>query len=240
MRLGRFTHLDSERILALVLKMQWERYYLEAKPPSSGSLLDALPHIGADDQRLLLKFQPGAGRTLDIPALYALFEQQGHLASGAGYHEEPFRVLVHRLIQVHGQLHASDSPELLAFVAHCRTERQLLAAANDSEQERFWRTKLMWMSADQELGNQLLELENQRLRNANLHQRWLATFGEDLVGTTPSASGTAPAGAPCAFLRSCLETTASSQAVSHQSTHCEINPGFAARHQALVVLAQTA
>ena len=41
-------------------------------------------------------------------------------------------------------------------------------------------------------------------------------------------------------LRSCLETTASSQAVSHQSNHCEINPGFAARHQALVVLAQTA
>ncbi|WP_373509980.1 hypothetical protein [Thiocapsa sp.] len=41
-------------------------------------------------------------------------------------------------------------------------------------------------------------------------------------------------------LRSCLETAVSSQAVSHQSDHRQMNPGFAGRHQAFVVLAEAA
>jgi transposase len=39
-------------------------------------------------------------------------------------------------------------------------------------------------------------------------------------------------------LRSCLETVVSSQAVSHQSDHRQMNPGFAGWHQTFVVLAE--
>lgn len=40
-------------------------------------------------------------------------------------------------------------------------------------------------------------------------------------------------------LRSCLETRGSSQSVGHQLDHCRIYPGFAGRHQAFVILAET-
>lgn len=39
-------------------------------------------------------------------------------------------------------------------------------------------------------------------------------------------------------LRSCLETLGSSQSVSHQFDHRQINPSFAGGHQALIILAE--
>lgn len=188
-RFARFFHLEFERALALVLKGQWEPYFAKRtffRTEFNGAqdcaeyvwatLFEALRD--ADQaQRHSTYFQPGADGGPDAAALYALFEDHGRYASQAGYDLGRFQTLVHELILNAGHLVASHSAELDALVRNQRAQQALLQDATASEQDQFWRAKLMWLEAQNTLGACLFDVETQRLENANLQYRWMKTFG---------------------------------------------------------------
>ncbi|OAD19778.1 hypothetical protein THIOM_004564 [Candidatus Thiomargarita nelsonii] len=171
-RLGCFFHLELERTLAMALKAQWEPFF------EKESRIDNLTAFPDEAKQLSLEFNPGYGRCADADALYDLFEEHSHYASEAGYDRDKFKTLIHQTIMAHGHLFGIRSLELDAFVAERRKEQALVKDASQSEQDEFWRAKLMWLEQRRILEQWLLELENQRLKNANIQQKWMATFGE--------------------------------------------------------------
>lgn len=191
-RAGRFFHLELERTLALVLKGQWERFFeVESRIDMEGKtkrkwasrfqslpLLEALKTFVAEACQLSLEFNPGLGRGADATGLFELFESLNGYASHAGYDGNNFKTLIHEMIMGYMHLFGINSPELLDFTAKKRKERELLKQASHSEQDDFWRAKLVWLASRRELENWLLTLENERLKAANLNQKWLAHFGE--------------------------------------------------------------
>lgn len=145
----------------MALKAQWERFFEKES-------LTAFPD---EAKQLSLEFNPGYGRCADADALYDLFEDHNHYASEAGYDRDKFKTLIHQTIMAHGHLFGIRSLELDAFVAERRKEQALVKDASQSEQEEFWRAKLMWLEQRRILEQWLLELENQRLKNANVQQK---------------------------------------------------------------------
>jgi len=191
-RLGIFFRLAFERILAMVLKGQWERFFeKESRIDNNGgknrawahsfqqlNLLEALVAFPEEAKQLSLEFNPGYGRCANAEALFDLFEQHNQAATKAGYDLAKFNTLINQMIMAHAHLLGIHSPELDAFIAERHKEQALIKDSSQEEQDEFWRAKLIWLEQQNILENWLLQLENQRLKNANIHQKWAATFGE--------------------------------------------------------------
>ncbi|MFA5285224.1 MAG: hypothetical protein WC347_06480 [Smithellaceae bacterium] len=178
-RFGIFFHLNFFKILALVLKGQWERYFSKEmnKNKDGRDLFDILRRSPKDAMELSPRFKPGMNRTSDKKKLYGFFEEHGGLASKAGYDEEKFNILIDQMILSYCYLFGSCSPELDDFIKKQREEQTALLAASDDLNEEFWIKKCSWLELQNDLGNRLLELENNRLKVANVKQKWLETFG---------------------------------------------------------------
>ncbi|OAD18852.1 hypothetical protein THIOM_005542 [Candidatus Thiomargarita nelsonii] len=191
-RLGIFFQMAFERTLAMVLKGQWERFFeKESRIDNNGgknrewahsfqqlNLLEALVAFPEEAKQLSLEFNPGYGRCANAEALFDLFEQHKHAATEAGYDRAKFNTLINQMIMAHAHLLGNHSPELDAFIAERHKEQALIKDSSQEEQDEFWRSKLIWLEQQNILENWLLQLENQRLKNANIHQKWAATFGE--------------------------------------------------------------
>jgi len=191
-RLGIFFRLAFERILAMVLKGQWERFFeKESRIDNNGgknrawahsfqqlNLLEALVAFPEEAKQLSLEFNPGYGRCANAEELFDLFEKHNHAATEAGYDLAKFNTLINQMIMAHAHLLGIHSLELDAFIAKRQKEQALIKDSSQEEQDEFWRLKLIWLEQQNELENLLLQLENQRLNNANSHHKWIITFGE--------------------------------------------------------------
>jgi len=187
-RLGIFFRLEFERILAMVLKGQWERFFEKESRIGKNrewahsfqqlNLLEALVAFPEEAKQLSLEFNPGYGRCANTDVLFELFEQHNQAATEAGYDLAKFNTLINQMIMAQAHLLAIHSPELDAFIAERQKEQALMKDASQEEQDEFWRLKLIWLEQQNILENWLLQLEEQRLKNANIHQKWAATFGE--------------------------------------------------------------
>ena len=58
-----------------------------------------------------------------------------------------------------------------------RREKHLLSESSTEQQERFRTCKSEWLKQQEHLGEYLLVLESQRLRNANISTKWMTFFG---------------------------------------------------------------
>jgi hypothetical protein len=191
-RLGIFCRLAFERCLAMVLKGQWELFFeKESRIDNDGgknrewaqsfqqlNLLEALVAFPDEAKQLSLEFNPGYGNCANTDVLFELFEQHNHVATEAGYDLAKFNTLINQMIMAHAHLLGLHSPELDAFIAERHKEQALIKDSSEEEQDEFWRLKLIWLEQQNIIENWLLQLENQRLKNANIHQKWVATFGE--------------------------------------------------------------
>jgi hypothetical protein len=170
-RFGAFFHLGFFRILALVLKGQWERSF-------SSDL--SWSRRGCTSEGALetsVRFKPGLNGSADKTELYRLFEENGRLASSEGYDGEQFGTLIDQMILSDCHLFGTCSPELDDFIARQKEEQKEAAGAALNLSEEFWIKKCVWIELQNEAGDKLLELENYRLKAANVNSKWLKTFG---------------------------------------------------------------
>lgn len=179
-RFGLSVHCDVYRISALVLKGQFERHccnQMGLKLHSDGDLIDTLRLSPKEAMDLSVSFKPGLNNTSDAKTIYAFVEQY-KLASGAGYDEENFVTLMDQMIVSYCHLFGNESPELQDFIDRQRMEQKLLLKASKQEAEEFCLKKCEWIELVNDRGTRLLELENQRLKNANIDHKWMKTFGQ--------------------------------------------------------------
>ena len=176
-RFGVFMHLEFYHTLALALKAEWE--------PFLAHRMDWQPGTGKSLRSILLDekvaqvnkdyFNP------DTTAIFQLFEGHGQQASAAGYSLKGFDTLVQEMILNDMHLRSNNAPELEAFIRRVATQQKLLKEATDQQHQEFWVAKSTWFELQEELGEQLLLLENCRLHNAHIFQKWMAVFGNAYI-----------------------------------------------------------
>jgi hypothetical protein len=171
-----FCQLDFHRILALVVKGEWE-WYLSRRLPA-GKSIEYLVNEGLSAVRDLSSgFNPAMDKGSADVALYRLFENHGGLASGKGYDEKDLRDIVRHMILADVQMFAGQSPELANFIAAEEAQRALLKGASTDAAEEFWKKKRIWIELENEVEGLLLKLEEQTLRNRKSQRQWMSVFG---------------------------------------------------------------
>jgi hypothetical protein len=176
LRFGHYCHLDFHRMLALVVKGEWE-WYVSQRLPAGKCIEDLVGEGLAKVRELSSGFSLAMERGGDGAGLYRLFEDHGRLASTRGYDENDFRDLLSHLILADVHLFAGNSPELVNFIAIEDEQRAVLKGVPADVAEEFWKKKRIWIEQENEVGGLLLTLEEQTLRNRKVQRKWMATFG---------------------------------------------------------------
>ena len=172
LRLGHYCHLDFHRMLALVVKGEWEKYITPRL-----SVGKTIEDIFSEGLSAIRDLSSGFSMAIDDAGLYRLFEGDGRLASSNGYDEKDFRDLVRHMILAEVHLFAGQSPELANFVTGEEAQRALLKGVSADAAEEFWKKKRFWIELENEVGGLLLKLEQQTLRNRKVHRKWMSIFG---------------------------------------------------------------
>lgn len=167
--------IDFYRILALVLKGEWERFIL----PSTG-LRDPDELVEHPECERIV--QTGkAGFSPDVSLIFELLERAGGLVSEAGYTRDAFEALVHEMVTADIYLGSVNGRELEEFSERSRTTQAMLREGSEEQKATYWKMECEWLQLHDELGDMLLGLERRRLANARIEQDFLRDFGEVFV-----------------------------------------------------------
>lgn len=171
-----YCQLDFHRILALVVKGEWE-WYVSRRLPEGKNIGDVIGEGLSAIRDLSSGFNLAMGNVPADSGLFQLFESRGRLASRNGYNEKDLRNIVRHMILADVHLFAGQSPELENFIAAEEAQRTLLKGATSDEAEVFWKKKRIWIEMESEVDGLLLKLEEQTLRNRRSQREWMAVFG---------------------------------------------------------------
>ncbi len=173
---GCFCRLDFYRLIALLVKAEWEWYITNRLPAGKfpadvvGEGLESVRSLSGGFSLAMDKGDCGSG-------LYRIFEEHGGLAGKCGYDEKDFRDLVSHMILAEIHLFSGRSPELLNFIASEEMQRSILKGESAEKAKAFWTKKRIWIELENEVESLLLKLEKQTLKNRKTHRQWMNAFG---------------------------------------------------------------
>lgn len=184
-RFARFMGYSVPQALCLVLKGQFQRYFVSASEVGNPQVEEPNGHCYKNHrqevERLNRDFVPGLGRCLDAEGLFNLFEGLGRWASTSGYDLESFKALCHTIISHGMHLVANKGPHMDKFVAFQQAQQDQLNAAPKARQELFHRLNLRRLGLEEMTGDWLLERENLAFSIQKSNQRWMREFGESYL-----------------------------------------------------------
>lgn len=127
---------------------------------------------------------PGPEKFLPESELYfQIFEDQGSSwASRSGYTRDMCNILIQEMVENKLYSFGVKSPEVIHFIERAVKEKELLLKeGSDALRSRHQQAKGEWLLLQSELGDRLLNLERNRLYNANINFRWMEIFGSAYV-----------------------------------------------------------
>ncbi|HTP64639.1 MAG TPA: hypothetical protein VMJ66_04540 [Geobacteraceae bacterium] len=176
LKFGCFCHLDFYRLLALIIKGEWEWYVSQRVP--AGKRIEDIVSEGLESVRMLSGgFNLAMGGDKGGPALYRLFEEHGRIVTNNGYDEKDFRDLIDHLILADIHLFSLHSAEMANFIAAEEMQRAILTGIAKDEAAGFWKKKRIWIELENDVEGLLLNLEKQTLKNRKTFRNWMAEFG---------------------------------------------------------------
>lgn len=180
-RLGDSLQIGLIRILALVLKREWECHLsdrVDTYPEESVGIRYGMREV----TMLKQGFNPNS------EILFELFEAEGGLAKNGGYDRRSFGILIREMILADMYFVRNQGNELEAFVRRSMKTRALLRECTPTQEETFWAAKCQWQQLQEELGEHLLTLEGRRLENANIVSKWMSLFGSEYIALMEQAN----------------------------------------------------
>ena len=178
-RFGEAIGLCLTRTLALAMKAQWQSSLASA--PGLGSDPARLAEFVRSQQELRTGHGTGSGSgdgiLPSVDELYASFQESGLLTGSRRVERDEFLELAGLVLERHLYLSPADSSELIEFSYGREGAKALLAGENGADAQRYWITHATWRELEDEVATLLLRLETQTLRNEQINQHWLETFG---------------------------------------------------------------
>jgi hypothetical protein len=183
-RFGQATGLCVTRTLALALKSAWQISLASALDHDSVPLavfvrthLDEAWNHGAG-------IKPGRDLTPSIEELYAICRKYGQLEDSPLKDLEAFREVVDICLARHFHLYPADNPELIEFACSREGARGAMGEEFGQDAERYRIIHAIWRESEDEVATLLLKLETQTLKNEQINQRWMETFGHLYIPLT--------------------------------------------------------
>jgi hypothetical protein len=178
-RLGQAVGLCLTRTIALALKARWQSSLVSATTQASSpvSLVEFMGCRPDETGPYPQDKWDRAGSVQSMDELYTSFAESGLLSLPRRMEREEFLELAGIVLDRRLHLVPANSPELLEFAYGREGNKSLLPGESGAESERYWITHSTWKELEEELATLLLRLETQSLRNEQVNQRWLETFG---------------------------------------------------------------
>ena len=167
------------RTLALAMKAQWQCSLTSTLGPGiDQARLDGF--VRSQGEKSLGDWTgkgSGSGGVLSVDELYAIFLESGLLSGTRRVEMEEFMELAGIVLERNLYLSRADSSELMEFSYGREGAKALLAGESGADVQRYWLTHATWRELEEEVATLLLRLETQTLRNEQINQHWLETFG---------------------------------------------------------------
>lgn len=183
-RFGKSIDLCVTRTLALALKSAWQRSLAAAPGPDLPNL-DEYVRLHPDEAREHgIRLEPGTGLTPSVDELYAMFLESGLLAGSPLADRESFREVLELSLSRLFHLCPADTPELIEFACVREGAKGAMGEECGADAERYRIIHAVWRELEDEVATLLLKLETQTLRNEQINQRWMETFGHIYIPLT--------------------------------------------------------
>jgi hypothetical protein len=190
LRVGLFFCLDFYTLLHWVLKSDFEEYLVKGderfSPGTGQSLLNIIVSYNEEPswhnyfQDTLAAYQ----HQLDRESLFMLFERHWHLASTAGYNRNNFSTLIEDLFMENLLCYPNNSEKVDNFGAYQKKIIEQAQAGTREDQDALWRNRCVWQTLLDELDTTYVDIENARLKNAEVDQAYLRQFGPIIIQQT--------------------------------------------------------
>lgn len=186
LRTAIFYCLDFYVLLHWVLKADFEEFLVKGderfSPGTGESLLNIITSYS--DGARQEYFQDALGkyhRQLNKEGLYRLFEEHWHLASTAGYKKKNFSTLIENMFLENLLCYENHSEKVANFGEYQWKLIEQIQTGTPGDQDTLWRIRCIWQTSLDELDTIYIEIENTRLKNAEVDQAYLRRFGTLII-----------------------------------------------------------
>jgi len=201
-RLGFFFHCDIFTTILLALKCEWERYLAKmrgytvngkdsfqgkfADEPDQVELRGFNPDIEAIQQQICEHYEMVAGKE-QTPEVSAELEKlnklhyNDYIDPEGKKRGEKIKTLANQMIRSRLQVHSIESVTFKSLVSKWIDELKQLKLGDEKQQEIFWINKCTWLEAIAYVKDILFSIEEARLKNAKIENRFLNVFNEEYL-----------------------------------------------------------
>ena len=178
-RFGQALGLSLTRTIALAAKARWQGSISAAIGVAADptQLSEYIRNCPQEAMERLTWVGNGDEGTRVVDELYQGFLESGFLAGSKPVSREEFLELAGIILDRRLHLFPADSAELIEFAFGREGTKALLAGENGAEAQRYWIIHATWRELEEEVATLLLRLEKQTLKNEQINQRWMETFG---------------------------------------------------------------
>lgn len=189
LRIGIFFSLDFYTLLHWVLKADFEEFLVKGderfSPGTGESLLNIISSYNDETWQNYLQESLGAyQRQLNKDDLYYLFENRWHLAKSAGYNQENFSTLIKNLFMENLLCYENHSKKVANFSEYQKELIEQSQTGTPDDQDTLWRSRFTWQTSLDALDSIYIEIEDTRLRNAEVDRAYLRRFGPLIIEQT--------------------------------------------------------
>ena len=188
LRMGIFFCLDFYTLLHWVLKADFEEYLIKGdeqfKLNVGESVLIILEKYNQKEQSVFQSKLKEFQKDLNKKALYLLFENHWHLASTEILHFKNFSALIDDFFMENLIYYENHSEKILNFANYQKEIIKESQFGSIDDQETLWRYRGIWQTLIEDLDSIYIDIENTRLKNADIEQNYLKKFGTLIVELT--------------------------------------------------------
>ena len=186
--MGIFFCLDFYTLLHWVLKADFEEFLIkgdeEFKVNAGESVLMIIEKYNVKEislfQSKLKEFQ----KNLDKRTLYQLFEDHWQLASTEVLNFKNFSVVIDDFFKEDLIYYENHSEKIVNFANYQKEIIREFQFGSNDDQETLWRYRGIWQTLTEDLDSIYIEIENTRLKNADIEQNYLKKFGTLIIELT--------------------------------------------------------
>ncbi|WP_116223699.1 hypothetical protein [Pelolinea submarina] len=188
LRMGIFFCLDFYTLLHWVLKADFEEFLIkgdeEFKVNVGESILAIIEKYNLNEKLIFQSKLKEFQKSLDKRTLYLLFEDHWHLASTEVLNFKNFSAVIDDFFKEDLIYYENYSEKITNFANYQKEIIRESQFGSNDDQETLWRYRGIWQTLTEDLDTIYIDIENTRLKNADVEQNYLKKFGALIIELT--------------------------------------------------------
>ncbi len=188
LRMGIFFCLDFYTLLHWVLKADFEEFLIkgdeEFKVNVGESILVIIEKYNLNEKSLFQSKLREFQKNLDKRTLYQVFEDHWHLASTEILNFKNFSAVIDDFFKEDLIYYENHSEKITNFANYQKEIIRESQFGSNDDQETLWRYRGIWQTLTEDLDTIYIDIENTRLKNADIEQNYLKKFGALIIELT--------------------------------------------------------